>query len=138
MKQLWHLLHHSDHVFAQVIRYGLTGGFVTLIAAGIYWVLADPVGINPQLANVISWLFAVGTGYMIHSRWSFKGHGSTASEATITARFLIVALIGLGINSFWVQLMIGWLRGPDWWPVPLLVFVTPVLVFPLNRYWVFR
>lgn len=138
MKKLWHLLHHSDHLFAQVIRYGLTGGFVTLFAAGIYWVLADPVGINPHIANIISWVFAVGVGYTIHSRWSFKGHGSTASEAAITTRFFVVALLGLGINSFWVQLMTGWLKGPDWWPVPLLVFVTPVLVFPLNRYWVFR
>lgn len=138
MKRLWTLLHHSDSLIAQIIRYGLTGGFVTVVAAAIYWILADPVGVDPQLSNAIAWLFAVFAGYAIHSRWSFKGHGSTASEAVITIRFFMVALIGLGINSFWVQLMTGWLGGPDWWPVPLLIFATPVLVFPLNRYWVFR
>jgi putative flippase GtrA len=121
----------------QLVRYGITGGGVTIFSAAIYWLLASAAGLPEQLANVLSWVCAVSVGYVAHSRWSFKGHGSTAHPLAIRARFFAVAALGLGINALWVWLTVTVAGGPEWWPIPLMVFATPAIAFPLNRYWVF-
>jgi putative flippase GtrA len=124
-------------VLAQLIRFGLVGGFVTALGAAAYWVPATFLGVHPLAANVFGYLVAAGIGYVLHSRVSFRGHGSRDKPVQRTGRFLIVSLISLGLNSLFVGLLTGPLHGPTWWPVVPMIFVTPLVTFTLNRYWVF-
>jgi putative flippase GtrA len=50
---------------------------------------------------------------------------------------VLVSLIGLALNSFWVWLLVQRLDLPLWAPYPLVLGVTPLAVFALNRRWVF-
>lgn len=127
----------TAELFGQLWRYGMTGGFVTALGAGSYWVAATFLGVPPLLANLLGYLVAVATGYVLHSRWSFRGHGRRDNVLRTTSRFFLVSLAGLGLNSFWVWLFTGLLAGPTWWPVAPMLLVTPFLVFALNRKWVF-
>ena len=124
-------------VFVQLIRFGLVGGFVTALGAGAYWVPATFLGVPPLIANVFGYLVAAGIGYVLHSRVSFRGHGSRDNPAQRTGRFLIVSLISLGLNSLFVWALTGPMHGPTWWPVVPMLFVTPLVTFALNRQWVF-
>ena len=123
-------------MLAQIVRYTITGGLVTALGAAIYWLLAAFVGIAPLLANFAAYLVMVSTGYVMHSRWSFRGHGERRNPLT-TLRFFLVSLVSLALNSLFVWLLTGLLAGPEWWPVLTMLFVTPVIVFALNRQWVF-
>jgi len=120
----------------QFIRYGITGLGVTLLSVAVYWLLAALGGVPVQIANVLSWLLAVAIGFVVHSRWSFRGHHGGGGLG-IRARFFAVAVFGLAVNAFWVWLLVHRLGGAEWWPIPLMVFATPLLIFPLNRHWVF-
>ena len=122
----------------QFVRYAVTGFGVTALAAAIYWVLATPLRVHPQLANLAGYAVAVSLGYVIHSRWSFRGHGSRDSMLRTTLRFLTASLISLGMNSAWIWLLVHRLGGPTWWPIVPILFVTPVAMFWLNRLWVFE
>ena len=122
---------------AQFLRYALTGGFVTFIGAGAYWIWATPFHYHPLVATVIAYVVSMALGYVLHSRYSFRGHGEGGRHAARTVKFVAVSLVSLALNSTWVWLLTGWLRGPTWWPIPAMVFVTPVIVFALNRKWVF-
>ena len=124
-------------VLAQLIRFGFVGGFVTALGAGAYWVPAQFLGVPPLVANVFGYLVAVGIGYVLHSRVSFRGHGSRDNQGLRTARFFIVSLVSLGLNSLFVWVLTGPLHGPKWWPVVPWVFVTPLVTFVLQRKWVF-
>jgi putative flippase GtrA len=124
-------------VLVQIIRFGLVGGFVTALGAAAYWVPATFFGVPPLLANVVGYVVAAGIGYVLHSRVSFRGHGSRDNTAQRTGRFLIVSLISLGLNSAFVWLLTGILHGPTWWPVVPMLFATPLVTFVLNRQWVF-
>jgi len=124
-------------VLVQLIRFGLVGGFVTALGAGAYWVPATFLGVPPLIANVFGYLVAAGIGYVLHSRVSFRGHGSRDNPAQRTGRFLIVSLISLGLNSLFVWALTGPMHGPTWWPVVPMLFVTPLVTFALNRQWVF-
>ena len=122
----------------QLIRFVLTGGAVTVLQAAIYWLLATAVGLDARAALVVGFAAAVLAGYAGHSAVSFKGHGGRDAPARRTARFAVVSLVSLGLNLAWVWLLVTRGGGPNWWPIPLMVAVTPVVTFTLNRQWVFR
>lgn len=130
---------NPDHLdlLGQLIRYVLTGGLVTCVHLGIYWGLADPGYTSPQVANIVAQIFSTTLGYNLHSRWSFKGHGTRDNTARSVMRFLVVTAIGYGLNSLWVWLFTGFLHGAVWWPMPAMAIATPLIVFYLNRRWVF-
>lgn len=123
--------------FGQLLRFGLVGGFVTALGVAGYYVPATFLGVAPLLANLIGYGIAVVFGYVLHSRVSFKGHGSRENPGRRTFRFLIVSLVSLGLNSLFVGILTGPLQGPTWWPVIPMLFVTPLVTFALNRQWVF-
>jgi putative flippase GtrA len=123
--------------FAQIIRFGMVGGFVTLIGGAVYYFPATYLGVPPLISNLMAYAVAVGLGYGLHSSVSFKDHGSRDRKAVRTWRFAIVSLVSLGLNSLWVWLFTGLLDGPTWWPLVPMLFVTPAATFALNRQWVF-
>lgn len=125
--------HHE--LFAQLVRFGLTGGLLTILVAGGYWVVATPLGVEPMLALTLVFIFFTGLGYILHSRFSFRGHGSRSAVRTV--RFFIVNILGFLSNQFFVWLLVKHLGGPTWWPIPFIVLATPLLTFSLNRKWVF-
>jgi putative flippase GtrA len=124
-------------VFGQAARFVITGGIVTLLQAAVYWVPATYWGVAPLVSNFFGYLAAMLSGYVLHSRWSFKNHGTRDDPLRTTSRFFAVSLVSLALNSFWVWLFTGLLDGPTWWPVMTMIFVTPVVTFLLNRQWVF-
>lgn len=125
-------------LLGQLVRYAITGGGITVMHLTIYYVLAGAAHlVSPQIANIIAQFFSTSIGYVIHSRWSFKGHGRRDNLARSVARFLMVTAIGYSINVFWVWLFTDFLNGPVWWPMPFMAVLTPLTVFYLNRRWVF-
>lgn len=128
---------HHVELAGQLIRYGLSGGFVTLVHLGIYWGFAGPLHVAPLIANIVAQVVSTTLGYVIHSRWSFRGHGRRDNLARTGGRFLIVTAFGFALNSFWVWLFTGLLGGAVWWPMPAMAVLTPLAVFWLNRKWVF-
>ena len=124
-------------VFGQVLRFGLVGGFVTLVGGAAYYIPATFMGVPPLLANLLAYVVAMGLGYVLHSTVSFRGHGSRDNVARRTGRFFVVSLVSLALNSLWVWVLTGLLHGPTWWPLVPMLFVTPAATFALNRQWVF-
>ncbi len=124
-------------IVGQLWRFLVSGGIVTALGVGVYWVLAELLRLDPLLANLFGYLVAVSTGYVMHSRFSFRGHGTRDDPVRTTSRFLVVSLISLGLNSFWVWLFTDLLEGPTWWPMIPMLAVTPLVTFSLNRKWVF-
>lgn len=129
-------------MLGQVIRFGLTGGFVTLLYAAVYGAVAEmPVPLPPnrhlQVANLCGYLVAVLIGYLMHSRWSFRGHGRRDNAARTTSRFFVVSLISLALNAFWTWLLAAEFEWGRYAPLIPICFVTPVVTFTLNRKWVF-
>jgi len=131
------LLGRNSELIGQLFRFAITGGVLTVLVAGGYWVLATFFGVEPMLSLTLNFLLFTGVGYFLHSRWSFKGHGSRERGGARTVRFFIVNSLGFLANQFCVWLLVKQLGGPTWWPVIPILFLTPLLTFALNRRWVF-
>lgn len=131
------LSHERRQMAVQLVRFGITGGLVTALGLAIYALIALWYRGSPQIANLMAYAVAAATGYVLHSRFSFRGHGRRDNLARTTSRFAIVSIISLALNSFWVWLFTQPLGlGPEWPMLPML-FVTPLATFFLNRQWVF-
>jgi putative flippase GtrA len=124
-------------LIGQMWRFGLSGGIATVLNVGVYWIAAVPLQIWPLIANFFGYVAAVASGYVLHSRWSFRGHGRRDNPVRTTGRFLIVSLISLGLNSFWVWLFTEHFHTAPSWPIIPMTIVTPLVTFALNRRWVF-
>jgi putative flippase GtrA len=124
-------------MLAQLVRFVMTGGFVTALGVGVYALVALGLRWNPQLGNFLAYLVAVASGYVLHSRWSFRGHGGERTHST-KLRFATVSVISYALNSFWVWLLFTHLDLGRAAPIIPMLFVTPVVTFVLNRQWVFR
>ena len=130
------LLERHGELVGQFVRYALTGGLASLVNIGVYWLLAAR-GMDPNLAWTLGFAAAVAVGYVVHSRWSFRGHGRRDNLARTGGRFVSVSLVSFGLNQLWVWLLVQRLDLPLWAPYPLVLGVTPLVVFALNRKWVF-
>lgn len=126
-------------MFGQLVRFGISGGIATALYALVYSPLAKYEIVSPSLANLAGYAVAMLAGYVLHSRWSFRGHGERDNLTRTGSRFFIVSLVSLAMNSFFVFVLTedSLLNGPWWWPLIPILFVTPLVTFALNRKWVF-
>ena len=127
----------QTNIAGQLLRFIVSGGLVTALGVAVYALVALVLHWHPQIGNFLAYLTAAGTGYVLHSKWSFRGHGRRDNLARTGSRFVIVSLISLGLNAFWVWLATEPLALSPAWPILPMLFVTPLVTFTLNRQWVF-
>ena len=120
-----------------MIRFGLTGGLLTLLVAGGYWIVATVFDVEPMLSLTLNYLVFTALGYVLHSNFSFRGYGARDRAAVRSVRFFTVNTLGFLLNQVFVWLLVKHLGGPVWWSVIPIVLVTPLVTFSLNRQWVF-
>ena len=124
-------------MIGQLIRFVISGALVTALGVGVYAIVALVLLWHPQLGNFLAYAVAMATGYVMHSKWSFRDHGAERTHTT-KVRFVIVSLISYALNSFWVWLLYTHLDLHRAVPIIPMLFVTPAVTFLLNRQWVFR
>jgi putative flippase GtrA len=128
-------LNVSNETVGQLVRFAIVGFSLAIVYSAIYWYLATYV-MAPVLAVVIAFLVAVSIGFVLHSRWSFRGHGK-AEDRRMKIKFLAVQGSGFLLNEAFTWVLTGPMHGPTWWPLIPAIFVTPLATYLLNRQWVF-
>jgi len=130
-------LNFPNDTFFQLVRFALVGFFLAGVYSAIYWYLATYV-MPPVLAVVVAFAVAVSLGFVMHSRWSFRGHGQR-EDHRLKVKFLAVQSFGFVLNEIFTWVLTGPLvHGPTWWPLIPAIFVTPLATYALNRQLVFR
>ncbi len=128
-------LNVNNETLGQLVRFAIVGFSLAAIYSAIYWYLATYV-MAPMLAVVVAFAVAVSLGFVLHSRWSFRGHGK-AEDRRMKIKFLAVQGAGFILNEGFTWLLTGPMHGPTWWPLIPAIFVTPLATYLLNRQWVF-
>lgn len=121
----------------QVARYALAGLGITLAFSGSYWAVTELGGVDPNMSLAIVFIVFTAISYFAHGAFSFRNHGGRDRMPVRATRFLVVNLIGFGLNQLFVWLLVKHLGGPTWWPIIPFVLVTPWVTFALHRKWVF-
>ena len=126
-------------VLGQIVRFGISGGISTVIYIAVYAPLTHWVFTGAHAVYAVPFAFAVAVtaGFFLHSRWSFRGHGSRPPGFGQQLKFVAVQASGVAINA-----VITWLGTAvlGYSPlVPLLpaILVATIVTFILNRWLVF-
>ncbi len=126
-------------LIGQFARFAAAGAVAALIYAIIYLLFADHI-LAPGFAAlgvIPSFLVASSIGFLLHSRWSFAGHGSRTAGATQPLRFAVSQIGGMGLNMLWTYVVTVPLGCPNWMALIPCVTLTPVATFAVQRWWVF-
>jgi putative flippase GtrA len=130
-------LNFPTETFGQLVRFAIVGFALAALYSAIYWYLATYV-MPPVVAVAIAFVVSVSIGFVLHSRWSFRGHGRR-EDNRLKIKFLLVQSSGFLLNEIFTWVLTGPLvHGPTWWPLIPAIFVTPLATFVLNRQLVFR
>lgn len=129
----------SSGVLGQLVRFGIVGGVSSLIYSAVYLPLAS-FALPRQLAWVAvfpAFAVAVAFGFVAHSRWSFRDHGTRSSGAGQHVKFIAVQGSGMLLNVLYAWVLSGLLHQPPWVALVPAVTLTPLATFFLNRQLVF-
>ena len=127
-------------------RFGVVGASGAVIDFGLTALCKGIFGIPELLANAIGFTVAATSNYYLNRVWTWK---STSKEVGVEyAKFFIVSLIGLGINSLIVFLLKDICIVPrfvdttlDWnfWVAKIIATaVVMVWNFLVNNFFTFR
>ena len=88
----------NNKLLMQILKFGVVGGTSFLIDYGIFTILSQLLGIHYLIASIISFSISVIYNYILSIKWVFDvTKKQTAKEFMI---FVILSVIGLGLNSF--------------------------------------
>jgi putative flippase GtrA len=127
-------------VLGQLVRFGIAGGISTLIYSAVYLPLTFWVFAREDAVFAVPFAFAVAVtaGYFLHSRWSFKGHGTRDPGPRQKLQFVAVQGSGVALNALVTWLGTAVLGYPGWVPLLPAVGLATIFTFILNRWLVFR
>ena len=123
--------------WAQLFRFGLVGGsgyVVNLIAFALLTELAD---LHHIPAAIGAFLVAVTNNFVWNRLWTFRAEAPGRHPAHQGARFMIVSLIGLGVNLVVLEALVS---GVDLSELPaqaIAVAVAMPVNFVGNKLWTF-
>ena len=58
--------------YKEPLLYLFFGGVTFFLNLGLYWLFAHPLGVDPLVANIISWVLCVGFAYITNRVWVFR------------------------------------------------------------------
>jgi putative flippase GtrA len=90
--------------FIKFFKFGIVGASGLCIDFCITWIFKEKVGANKYLSNSLGFLVAVTNNYILNKYFTFQNTNSQFITQLIS--FLVIALIGLGLNLFilyWLQ-----------------------------------
>jgi putative flippase GtrA len=118
----------------QFLRYALVG-LLSNAALYLLYLLLTGWGLEPKLAMSLLYCVGIVQTFFANRNWSFR---SQAAGRASFIRYLLAYLVGYGVNLLGLMLLVDRFGLPHRWVQALMVVVVAMLLFMLQRFWVFR
>lgn len=120
----------------EAVKYMLVGATSAVIDIGALLIFVEFVRLPLLLAATLSFMIAVGNGFIWNKRWTFHNKGERVARQY--TKFLLTSLVGLGLTLLLLSVFVYMFR---LWYVFAKMLVTVVVFFwnfTINRFWTFR
>jgi len=122
--------------FWQIFKFAIVGGIATATHAGLFVFIIESNIAKALQANFIAFGVAFLISFLGQYHWTFKNSSGTHWTKKMT-KFMIVGLIGLGLNTLAVYIIVDQLLLPYLYAVLFMTTVVPVTTFAINKKWAF-
>ncbi|MDG0835193.1 GtrA family protein [Pelomonas saccharophila] len=122
------------HWFGQFWRYAVVGLGSNALLFGLYMVLTS-AGLTPILAMSLMYALGVLQTFVLNRRWSFA---SRAAAPKAFARYVAAYAFGYLFNLVMLGLLHHYAGWSHEWVQGVTIVLTAILLFLLQRHWVFR
>ncbi len=124
--------------YREILLYVFFGGFTTVVSVGSFLLFDKVLGIHELIANVLSWIFAVGFAYVTNHRWVFCSKAKGAALRTELLGFYGGRLLTLGLEEGLLLVFVTWL-GINSTVIKLIAqFVVLTGNYILSKFLIFR
>ena len=97
-----------NRLLKQIIKFGVVGFTAFLIDYSLLYIFTEYFGIYYLYSSIISFTVSLIYNYILSIKWVFDvTKKQTAKEITI---FVILSIMGLGINQLVMYVMVEWLK----------------------------
>ena len=125
----------EQEIIRKFIRFVVVGFSGLLIDYGLTWLSKEKLRIQKLIANAIGFCSAATSSYFLNRIWTFH---STDPEIVIEySQFLLISLLGLGINTLILWLILKYLKINFYVAKFFAILVVTVWNFFANLYFTF-
>ena len=108
MKLLLLKIELTKEFLLKFLKFGVVGLSGVFVNFGITYLCKEVLKWNKYLSNILGFIFAATTNYILNRLWTFQ---STNPEiGTEYAKYFVISLVGLGIDTATVWLLNGKLK----------------------------
>jgi len=87
----------------KLIKFGIVGCSGMVVDFGVTWVCKEKLGWNKYVSNSLGFVLAATNNYIWNRLWTFESVSNEVSREY--TYFLVIALIGLGLNNLIIYLL---------------------------------
>ena len=85
------------------LKFGVVGFSGVFVDFGVTYLFKEIIKINKYVSNAIGFICAATSNYILNRIWTFQSEN--ADVATEYGKFMLVSVIGLGINSLTLYIL---------------------------------
>jgi putative flippase GtrA len=93
----------NELLFWEFLKFCIVGFSGMIVDFGTTWLLKEKVKINKYIANSSGFVLAATSNYLLNRFWTF--HSENVKVATEYLTFIMISVVGLGINNAVVYLL---------------------------------
>lgn len=116
------------------IKYAIVGCLGLVVDLGLFYLLHEVLDVNYLISNIVSSSLAVLHNFILNSFITFKVRDKLVQRFV---SFYLVALIGMGVSSGILALMIDVLMLHSMFSKAVSVFIVAILQYFINKKWTF-
>jgi putative flippase GtrA len=95
-------------LISKFLKFCVVGASGMLIDFGITWLLKERIKVNKYVANSTGFILAATSNYILNRIWTFQSHDPQIASQYLS--FIIISLVGLGINNLVIYILNDRLR----------------------------
>ena len=124
----------SEFIF-KFIRFCIVGGSGVLVDFGFTYLGKEIIKIPKYVANAIGFTIAASSNYFLNRWWTF--HSGNPEMLVEYSKFLFISLIGLGINTLILWILVSKFKKHFYLSKLFAIFVVTIWNFFVNLAYTF-
>jgi len=123
-------------IFHKFLKFGVVGLSGLLVDFGFTYLFRNILKVNQYISNAIGFTLAASSNYILNRVWTFQSNNPKVFVEF--GEFFIISLIGLGINSLILWIMVSKLKLHFYFSKLIAIGITTIWNFMANLVFTFN